>query len=98
MILDSLAVCQADGRAPLTDTLAWDKVRRLPRRAIAVITPSADPDWVHLLQAVRGRRTTLIVFYIDAASFGGADRNPTFDLGQDVTSTSSARETTSRGW
>ena len=39
---------------------------------------------VHLLQAVRGRRTTLIVFYIDGASFGGADRNPTFDLGQDV--------------
>jgi hypothetical protein len=59
-------------------------VRRLPRRAIAVITPSADPDWVHLLQAVRGRRTTLIVFYIDGVSFGGPDRNPTFDLGQDV--------------
>src|SRR5216683_277139 len=55
-----------------------------PRRAIAVITPSADEEWVRLLQAVRGRRTTLIVFYLDVASFGGPDQNPTFDLGQDV--------------
>jgi uncharacterized protein (DUF58 family) len=84
LILDYLAVAQADGRTPLTKTLAWDRIRRLPRRAIAVITPSADPEWVRLLQAVRGRRTTLIVFYLDIASFGGPDQNPTFDLGQDV--------------
>jgi uncharacterized protein (DUF58 family) len=84
LILDYLAIAQADGRTPLTKTLAWDRIRRLPRRAIAVITPSADPDWVRLLQAVRGRRTTLIVFYLDVASFGGPDQNPSFDLGQDV--------------
>jgi uncharacterized protein (DUF58 family) len=84
LILDYLAIAQADGSTSLRQALAWDRVRRLPRRAIAVITPSADPDWVHLMQAVRGRRTTLIVFYLDAVSFGGADRNPTFDLGQDV--------------
>jgi uncharacterized protein (DUF58 family) len=84
LILDYLAVAQADGRTPLTKTLAWDRIRRLPRRAIAVITPSADPDWVRLLQAVRGRRTTMIVFYLDGASFGGPDQNPSFDLEQDV--------------
>src|ERR1700680_450446 len=84
LILDYLAVAQADGRTPLTQTLAWDKIRRLPRRAIAVITPSADPAWVQLMQAVRGRRTTLIVFYLDVGSFGGSDQNPSFDLGQDV--------------
>jgi uncharacterized protein (DUF58 family) len=84
LILDYLAVCQADGRTPLTQTLAWDRIRRLPRRAVAVITPSADPGWVRLLQAVRGRRSTLIVFYLDPASFGGPDLNPSFDLGQDV--------------
>jgi len=84
LILDYLAVCQADGRTPLTQTLAWDRIRRLPRRAIAVITPSADPDWVRLMQAVRGRRSSLIVFYLDASSFGGPDQNPSFDLGQDV--------------
>src|SRR6266700_3976124 len=74
-----ILVYLADGRTPLTDTLAWDRIRRLPRRAIAVITPSADPAWVHLLQAVRGRRSSLIVFYIDASSFGGPDHNPRFD-------------------
>jgi uncharacterized protein (DUF58 family) len=84
LILDYLAIAQADGRTPLTKTIAWDRIRRLPRRAIAVITPSADPDWVRLLQSVRGRRTTLIVFYLDVASFGGPDQNPSFDLGQDV--------------
>jgi uncharacterized protein (DUF58 family) len=84
LILDYLAVCQADGRTPLTQTLAWDRMRRLPRRAIAVITPSADPAWVRLLQAVRGRRSSLIVFYLDAASFGGPAENVSFDLGQDV--------------
>jgi uncharacterized protein (DUF58 family) len=84
LILDYLAVAQADGRTPLTQTLAWDKIRRLPRRAIAVITPSADEAWVRLLQSVRGRRSTLIVFYLDVASFGGPDQNPSFDLGQDV--------------
>src|ERR1700704_3742045 len=84
LILDYLAVAQADGRTPLTQTLAWDKIRRLPRRAIAVITPSADPAWVRLLQSVRGRRSTLIVFYLDVRSFGGPDQNPSFDLGQDV--------------
>jgi uncharacterized protein (DUF58 family) len=84
LILDYLAVANADGRTPLTQTLAWDRIRRLPRRAIAVITPSADPEWVRMLQAVRGRRTAMIVFYLDGASFGGADQNPSFDLGQDV--------------
>ncbi|HZK75220.1 MAG TPA: DUF58 domain-containing protein [Clostridia bacterium] len=84
LILDYLAVAQPDGRTPLTKTLAWERIRRLPRRAIAVITPSADPDWVRLLQAVRGRRTTMIVFYLDVTSFGGPDQNPSFDLGQDV--------------
>src|SRR4029077_7609326 len=84
LILDYLAVCQADGRTSLVDTLAWDRMRRLPRRAIAVITPSADPSWVRLLQAVRGRRTTLISFFLATSSFGGPAENVSFDLGQDV--------------
>ena len=84
LILDYLAIAQPDGNTSLEQALAWDRMRRLPRRAIAVITPSADPGWVRLLQAVRGRHTTLIVFYVDPASFGGPDTNPSFDLGQDV--------------
>src|ERR1700724_1290233 len=84
LVLDYLAVATADGRTPLTQTLAWDRIRRLPRRAIAVITPSADPAWVRLLQSVRGRRSTLIVFYLDVASSGGPALNPRLDLGHEV--------------
>src|SRR5487761_174738 len=84
LILDYPGAPGPAGPTPLTQTLAWDKIRRLPRRAIAVITPSADPAWVRLLQSVRGRRSTLIVFYLDVGSFGGPDQNPSFDLGQDV--------------
>jgi len=84
LILDYLAIAQADGFTSLSQALAWERMRRLPRRAIAVITPSAEPTWVRLLQASRGRGTTLIVFYVDPASFGGPDSNPSFDLGQDV--------------
>ena len=84
IILDYLAVAQADGRMSLSRALAWDRIRRLPRRAIAVVTPSVDPTWVRMLQALRGRRSNMIVFYLDGASFGGPDQNPSFDLGQDV--------------
>jgi hypothetical protein len=53
LILDYLASLGPTGTHRFPKTLAWDRMRRLPRRAIAVITPSADPGWVRLLQAVR---------------------------------------------
>jgi uncharacterized protein (DUF58 family) len=84
VIMDYLAVAQADGTSSLQSALAWERVRRLPRRAVAVITPSPDPSWVTNLKAIRGRGTTLIAFYLDAASFGGPEPHLTFDLGQAV--------------
>jgi uncharacterized protein (DUF58 family) len=83
-ILDYLAVARADGPQPLARAMAWDRIRRLPRRAIAVITPSPDPAWVRTMQAVRGRGTSLLAFYIDASSFGAPEPNLSFDLGSDV--------------
>ena len=84
LILDYLAVARADGPQSLSRALAWDRIRRLPRRAIAVITPSADPGWVRIMQGVRGRGTSLLAFYIDASSFGAPEPNLSFDLGSDV--------------
>ena len=84
VILDYLAVAQADGMQSLARALAWERIRRLPRRAIAVITPSPDPRWVTVMQAVRGRGTSLLAFYIDASSFGAPEPNLSFDLGSDV--------------
>jgi uncharacterized protein (DUF58 family) len=84
VILDYLAVAQADGGQHLARAMAWDRIRRLPRRAIAVITPSPDPHWVSVMQAIRGRGTSLMAFYIDASSFGAPEPNLSFDLGADV--------------
>jgi len=84
LILDYLAVARADGPQSLARAMAWDRIRRLPRRAIAVITPSADGAWVRTMQAVRGRGTSLLAFYIDASSFGAPEPNLSFDLGSDV--------------
>jgi uncharacterized protein (DUF58 family) len=83
-ILDYLAVARADGPQALAKAMAWDRIRRLPRRAIAVITPSPDPAWVRTMQSVRGRGTSLLAFYIDASSFGAPEPNLSFDLGSDV--------------
>jgi uncharacterized protein (DUF58 family) len=83
-ILDYLAAARADGSQSLTRALAWERIRRLPRRAIAVITPSSDPAWVRTMQGVRGRGTSLLAFYIDASSFGAPEPNLSFDLGWDV--------------
>src|SRR5207247_9425987 len=46
LILDYLAIAQPDGSTSLRQALAWDRVRRLPRRAIAVLTPTAAPGSV----------------------------------------------------
>ena len=84
LILDYLAVARADGPQALGRAMAWDRIRRLPRRAIAVITPSPDPGWVRTMQGVRGRGTSLLAFYIDASSFGAPEPNLSFDLGSVV--------------
>lgn len=84
VILDYLAVAQADSATDLATALSWEKVRRLPRRAIAVITPDPSAAWVNVLQAIRGRGTSLIVFYVDASSFGGPEQTLGLDLGSDV--------------
>lgn len=84
VLLDYLAIAEADSNTDLSTALAWDKIRRLPRRAICVITPSSDPHWMNALRAVRGRGTSLIAFYLDAASFGAPESERGFDLGADV--------------
>lgn len=83
-LLDYLALCRADGRLQLARAGVWEKLRRLPRRAVAVITPSADPAWLGSLQSLRAPGTALIVFYLDACSFGAAGSNLGFDLGSET--------------
>ena len=84
VVLDYLAIASADGRAPLASSSIWDRVRRLPRRALAVITPSNDSRWVHSLQGARQRSTAVLVFYMDATSFGAPDREFGLELGSEA--------------
>jgi uncharacterized protein (DUF58 family) len=83
-MLEYLAVAQADGDLPIGSAQVWDRVRRLPGRMLAVITPSADATWLRNLEAIPQKRTARVAFYIDAASFGAAEPHLTFDLHTDV--------------
>jgi len=83
-LLEYLAVAQADGEMPIWSPQLWDRVRRLPGRMVAVITPSSDPKWISNLESVPSRRTSRVAFYLDAASFGATEPHLTFELHSDV--------------
>ena len=83
-VLEFLAVAQADGDLPIGSPQVWDRVRKLPGRMLAVITPSTDATWLRNLEAVPNKRTARVAFYIDAASFGANEPHLTFDLHSDV--------------
>ncbi|MDQ6692597.1 MAG: hypothetical protein M3Z13_07505, partial [Candidatus Dormibacteraeota bacterium] len=83
-LLEYLAIAQADGDMPISSRHIWDRVRRLPGRMIAVITPSSDAAWIRSLQSMANRRASRAAFYIDAASFGAPEPHLTFDIGTDI--------------
>lgn len=68
-IMQLLASVEADGSAPLVETLIAT-VGRLRRGMTAVIiTPSLDPSWVRPLAALRTRGVACVVLTLDAAAF-----------------------------
>ncbi len=83
-LLEYLAVAEADGELPIWAPQIWERVRRIPGRMIALITPSTDASWIANLEALPGRRTARVAFYVDAASFGAPEPHLTFELHTDV--------------
>src|SRR5437660_1476950 len=79
-----LASAEADGELPIWAPQIWERVRRIPGRMIALITPSTDASWIANLEALPGRRTARVAFYVDAASFGAPEPHLTFELHTDV--------------
>ena len=64
-----LAAVEADGSAPLVETLIHS-VGRLRRGMTAVIiTPSLDPAWVRPLAALRTRGVACVVVTLDSAAY-----------------------------
>lgn len=84
MLLDYLAVAEANGGRPLGESRVWERLRQLDRRAVVVVTPSASSNWLGAARTVRERGGALIVFYIDAAGFGAPEPDRGLDLGADV--------------
>jgi uncharacterized protein (DUF58 family) len=68
-IMQLLAAVEADGSAPLVETLIGS-VGRLRRGMTAVIiTPSLDPAWVRPLAALRTRGVACVVVTLDSAAY-----------------------------
>jgi uncharacterized protein (DUF58 family) len=68
-IMQLLAAVEADGSAPLVETLI-STVGRLRRGMTAVIiTPSLDPSWVRPLASLRTRGVACVVVTLDAAAY-----------------------------
>jgi uncharacterized protein (DUF58 family) len=68
-VMQLLAAVEADGSAPLVETLVTT-VGRLHRGMTAVvITASVDPAWVRPLAALRTRGVACVVITIDAAAY-----------------------------
>jgi len=68
-IMQLLAAVEADGSAPLVETLIHS-VGRLRRGMTAVIiTPSLDPAWVRPLAALRTRGVACVVVTLDSAAY-----------------------------
>jgi uncharacterized protein (DUF58 family) len=68
-IMQLLAAVEADGSAPLVETLI-STVGRLRRGMTAVIvTPSLDPSWVRPLASLRSRGVACVVVTLDAAAY-----------------------------
>src|SRR4029077_11684819 len=72
-IMQLLAAVEADGSAPLVETLITT-VGRLRRGMTAVvITASLDPAWVRPLASLRTRGVACVVVTLDAAAFDKVD-------------------------
>jgi uncharacterized protein (DUF58 family) len=68
-IMQLLAAVEADGHAPLVETLI-STVGRLRRGMTAVVvTPSLDPSWVRPLASLRGRGVACVVVTFDIGEY-----------------------------
>jgi uncharacterized protein (DUF58 family) len=68
-IMQLLAAVEADGSAPLVETLITSVPRLRRGMTAVVITASLDPSWVRPLASLRSRGVTCVVVTLDAAAY-----------------------------
>jgi uncharacterized protein (DUF58 family) len=83
-IMQLLAAVEADGNAPLVETLIAT-VGRLRRGMTAVvITPSLDPTWVRPLANLRARGVSCVAITLDVAAYDQAARDARAAIGAET--------------
>ncbi len=82
-IMQLLAAVEADGSAPLAETLISTLPRLRRGMTAVIITPSASRDWVRLLSTLRPRGVGCVVVALDAHSFAfrARERDRSRDVG-----------------
>lgn len=74
-ILETLAMFRAQSRVPLADALALES-QQLPRwTTLIIVTAAADMQWVLAAQGLKRHGLRVVAVVVDAASFGGYNRN-----------------------
>jgi uncharacterized protein (DUF58 family) len=68
-IMQLLAAVEADGSAPLVETIITSVPRLRRGMTAVVITSSLDPSWVRPLASLRSRGVTCVVVTLDAAAY-----------------------------
>jgi uncharacterized protein (DUF58 family) len=68
-IMQLLAAVEADGSAPLVETLIASVPRLRRGMTAVVITPSLDPSWVRPLASLRTRGVGCVVVTLDAGAY-----------------------------
>ena len=68
-IMQLLAAVEADGSAPLVETLIASVPRLRRGMTAVVITASLDPSWVRPLASLRSHGVTCVVVTLDAAAY-----------------------------
>jgi uncharacterized protein (DUF58 family) len=74
-ILETLAVFRAQSRLTLAEALALE-MQQLPRwTTLIIVTAAADMQWVLAAQSLKRHGLRVVAVVVDAASFGGYNRN-----------------------
>ena len=73
-VMQLLAAVEADGTAPLAETLIAGLPRLRRGMTAVIVTPSRDRTWVRAVGTLRNRGVACVVVAVDAESFATAER------------------------
>ena len=98
-IMQLLAAVEADGNAPLVETLIGTVARLRRGMTAVVITPSMDTSWIRPLASLRSRGVSCVAVVCDVAAFDRHAREAAAAIGAErPASDAAAEEATAKRW